>query len=106
MPLSRLVSTEPRCSPPRGIAHMANEQYDIPVKTITVKLPEALASWLSRRARELGRSQSELVREAIERARNGTIGQSCHDLVADNCGTINGPTDSSTNPKHFDRFGK
>jgi hypothetical protein len=85
---------------------MANEQYDLSVKTITVKLPEALASWLSRRARELGRSQSELVREAIERQRNGTIGQTCHDLVADSCGTIDGPTDLSTNPRHFDRFGK
>ena len=89
-----------------GIARMANEQYDDAVKTITVKLPEPLASWLSRRARELGRSQSELVREAIEHARSGAVGQTCHDLVADSCGTIDGPTDLSTNPKHFGRFGK
>jgi hypothetical protein len=85
---------------------MAIEQYDVAVKTITVKLPEALASWLSRRARELGRSQSELVREAIERARNNATGQSCHDLVADTCGTIDGPADLSTNAKHFARFGR
>ena len=85
---------------------MASEQYDAAVKTITVKLPEPLASWLSRRARELGRSQSELVREALDRARNGEGGQAVHDLVADNCGTIDGPTDLSTNPRHFDRFGK
>lgn len=85
---------------------MANEQYDVPVKTITVKLPEALASWLSARARQLGRSQSELVREAIERSRRGTGGQTCHDLVADSCGAIEGPADLSTNRKHFDRFGE
>jgi len=76
------------------------------VKTITVKLPEPLASWLARRARELGRPQSELVREALERARNGAGRQTCHDLVADSCGTIDGPADLSTNPRHFDGFGK
>jgi hypothetical protein len=85
---------------------MADQQYDAALKTITVKLPEPLASWLSRRARELGRSQSELVREAIERARNGDGAQTCHDLFADSCGTIDGPADLSTNPKHLAGFGK
>ncbi len=85
---------------------MTNEQYDVRVKTITVKLPDALAAWLSRRARQLGRSQSELVREAIERSRNGAAGQTCHDLVADSCGAIRGPSDLSTNAKHLRRFGK
>ena len=85
---------------------MVDEQYDTPVKTITVKLPEALASWLSRRARELGRSQSELVREAIEQARNGAGGETCHDLLSDSCGVIDGPADLSTNRKHFTDFGK
>jgi hypothetical protein len=85
---------------------MANEQYDAAVKTIPVKLPELLASWLSRRARELGRPQSELVREALERARNGEGEQTCHDLFADSCGVIDGPADLSTNRKHFTGFGK
>jgi hypothetical protein len=85
---------------------MTNEQYDAAVKTITVKLPEPLASWLSRRARELGRSQSEIVREAIERARNGSGAQSCHDLFADSCGSIDGPADLSANRRHFAGFGK
>ena len=85
---------------------MADEQYDVSVKTITVKLPEALASWLSRRARELGRSQSELVREAIEHARNGAGVGTCHDLLVDSCGVIDGPADLSTNRKHFADFGK
>jgi hypothetical protein len=85
---------------------MADEQYHAVVKTITVKLPEPLASWLSRRARELGRPQSELVREALERSRQGGDGESCHDLFADACGTINGPEDLSTNRKRFDGFGE
>jgi hypothetical protein len=85
---------------------MANEQYDVAVKTITVKLPEALASWLSHRARQLNRSQSELVREALEHARHGDGAQTCHDIFRDSCGTIDGPPDLSTNRKHYDGFGK
>ena len=73
------------------------------MKTITVKLPEPLAAWLSRRARELGRPQSDIVREALQRASDGTSGVSCHDLFADVCGVVDGPRDLSTNPKHLDR---
>ena len=76
------------------------------MKTVTVKLPEPLAAWLSRRARELGRPQSDLVREALQRASAGTSGVSCHDLFADVCGVINGPKDLSTNQKHMAGFGE
>ena len=37
------------------------------MKTITVKLPEALATWLARYSRKLGRPQSDVVREALQR---------------------------------------
>jgi plasmid stability protein len=76
------------------------------MKTITVKLPEQLAAWLSRRAAELGRAKSDLVREALEKARSGKDGTSCHDLMADVCGSVRGPKDLSTNPKHLADFGK
>jgi hypothetical protein len=76
------------------------------VKTITVKLPETLASWLSRRARELGRPQSDLVRDALQRVSEGASGVTCHDLFADICGVIDGPKDLSTNPKHLAAFGE
>lgn len=76
------------------------------MKTITVKLPEALATWLSRRARDLGRPQSDLVREALQRVRAGESGVSCHDLFADVCGVIDGPKDLSTHPKHLSGFGE
>jgi hypothetical protein len=90
-----------------GIAEVTNQQYHAVVKTITVKLPQPLAAWLARRARDLGRPQSELVREALERSRQGASGESCHDLLADTCGVIaDGPTDLSTNRKHLADFGK
>ena len=76
------------------------------MKTVTVKLPEALAAWLSRRARALGRPQSDLVRDALQRASEGTSGASCHDLFADVCGVLDGPQDLATNPKHLSSFGE
>lgn len=76
------------------------------MKTITVKLPEALAAWLSRRARELGRPQSDIVREALQRASEGGESPTCHDALADVCGVIDGPKDLSTNPKHLAGFGE
>ena len=76
------------------------------MKTVTVKLPAPLAAWLSRRARELGRPQSDLVREALQRSSEGTSGVSCHDLFADVCGVIDGPRDLSTHPKHMAGFGE
>ena len=76
------------------------------MKTITVKLPEELAAWLSRRARALKRPQSELVRDALQRASEGASGVSCHDVFSDVCGVIDGPKDLSTNRKHMAGFGE
>jgi hypothetical protein len=76
------------------------------MKTITVKLEESLARWLSEQAQALGRPQSELVREALERTRQGNAGANCHDVFADVCGAIEGPRDLSTNPRHMAGFGE
>ena len=76
------------------------------MKTVTVRLPEPLAAWLSQHARELGRPQSDIVREALQRSSEGTSGVSCHDLFADVCGVIDGPRDLSTHPKHLAGFGE
>lgn len=75
------------------------------MKTITVKLPEPLASWLTHRAQELGRPQSEVVREALANSRRGSGFVSCHDLMADVCGSVPAPFELSTNPKYMDDFG-
>ena len=76
------------------------------VKMLSVKLPKPLAGWLCRRAKELGRTQSDLVREALEQQRTGAGKPTCHDLMQDLCGTFDGPPDLSTNPKYMDGFGK
>ena len=76
------------------------------MKTITVKLPPTLAAWLSRYSRKLGRTQSDVVREALQRVSAGEGGANCHDVFADVCGVIEGPNDLSTNPKHLSGFGE
>ena len=65
-----------------------------------------VAAWLFRRARELGQTQSDLVREALQRASEGTGGTSCHDVFGDVCGVIEGPNDLSISPKHLTAFGE
>jgi hypothetical protein len=76
------------------------------VKTVSVKLPEPLAGWLSNQAKDLGRSQSDIIREALEQRRKGSDLPSCHDLLQDLCGSIKGQHDLSTNPKHMKGFGE
>jgi len=76
------------------------------VKTITVKLLEALAGWLSRYSRKLGRPQSDVVRDALHRISTDAGGASCHEAFADVCGIIEGPKDLSTNPKHLSGLGE
>jgi hypothetical protein len=76
------------------------------MKTVSVKLSPPLARWLSHRARELKRTQSDLVRAALEQQRAGQGDASCHDLARDLCGSFKGPRDLSTNPKHLDGFGQ
>ncbi len=76
------------------------------MRTLSVKLPPPLARWLLKRSRELGRTQSDLVRQALEEQRQGKGQPTCHDLMQDVCGHFSGPPDLSTNPKYLDDFGK
>lgn len=81
------------------------------MKTITCKLRDELAVRLEKRARRLGVSKSELVRESIERelGRNGVVEDepSMYDLVKDDLGCVDsGVTDLATNPKHMEGFGR
>lgn len=77
------------------------------MKTLSVKLPPPLARWLLKRSRELGRTQSDLVRQALEEQRQGKAqAKSCADLMADFEGFFEGPPDLSTNPKYLEDFGK
>ncbi len=77
------------------------------MKTLSVKLSEPLAHWIEQRSKKLNRTQSDVVREALERERAGHGGaQSCRDLLGDLDGFFDGPKDLSTNPKHMEGFGK
>ena len=76
------------------------------MKTISLKLSQRLARLLAKHSKELGRSQSDLVRAALEEQFNGQAGASCHDLMQEFCGTLEGPYDLSANPKHLAGFGK
>ncbi|MFN7943471.1 MAG: ribbon-helix-helix domain-containing protein [Thermoanaerobaculia bacterium] len=79
------------------------------MKTITVKVPEPLARSLDDEAQRSGRPRSDVVREAVaeylarpRRARRARFGE----LVADLRGSVSGPADLSTNPRHFEGFGE
>jgi Ribbon-helix-helix protein, copG family len=79
------------------------------MKTISLKLPVPLANWLAKRANELGRSRSDLVRQALEEQRQGKNSRgekSCAELMAEFGGFFRGPRDLSTNPKYMRDFGK
>lgn len=78
------------------------------MKTISLKLPAPLANWLAKRANELGRSRSDLVRQALEEQRQGKSKseKSCAELMAEFSGFFQGPRDLSTNPKYMRGFGK
>ena len=79
------------------------------MKTISLKLPAPLANWLARRAAELGRSRSDLVRQALEeqcQGKNSRGEKSCAELMVEFGGFFRGPRDLSTNPKYMRDFGK
>jgi Ribbon-helix-helix protein, copG family len=84
-------------------------EYDHPVKTISVKLPESLLAALSAFSRESGAKRSAVIRAALSehlaRSRKFPKG-SVADLGGDLWGTCDGPRDLSTNPKHLRGFGK
>ena len=80
------------------------------MKTVTVKMPKALANRLALVVRERGGNRSEVVRQALEahldQPRTGT-GTSCLDLARDLAGAIDSaPPDLSTNRRHLRRYGR
>ncbi len=89
-----------------GIANLTGAYYRVCMKSISVKLPPPLAKWLTHQSTTLKRSKSELVRDALERQRQSKNGPSCHDLARDLCGSFQGPSDLSTNPKYMQGFGE
>ncbi|HKY37577.1 MAG TPA: CopG family transcriptional regulator [Polyangiaceae bacterium] len=76
-----------------------------PMKTVSFKLPEKLDQELNELARVRKSSRSALVREALAalaRGKRNSVTSAARDLV----GSIAGPSDLSTNPKHMSGYGK
>jgi len=77
---------------------------------ITVRVPKALGTLLRSRSRACGQTPSDLVRVALETyLAQGGISRSAYEL-AEEAGLIGcvrrAPKDLSTNPRHFEGFGK
>ena len=77
------------------------------MKTITVKVPEHIETWLNKRARALRVPKSKLIREAVEAQIEQTKGKSVYEMVKEFCGVSHsGVPDLSTNMKHLKNFGR
>ena len=78
------------------------------MSTVSLKMPEELATRLDAAARRRGITRSALVRDALEAylrrvvAGNG----SAADLASDLIGVVEGPRDLSQHSKHMKRFGR
>jgi hypothetical protein len=79
------------------------------VKSLTVRIADALDRRLVAEARKLGVSKSQMVREALEvylEMSATRIGLSMYDLTRDLAGAFEGPPDLSTNPKYLEGYGR
>ena len=77
--------------------------------TITLKLSERLAARLDGVVKRRGRSQSEVVREALEahlERGSEAIAGSCFDLARDLAGCLDGPADLSFSQRHLRGYGR
>lgn len=75
------------------------------MKTLTLKVPDGLLSWLENEAQRAGQPKSALVREILQKHRQRRH-QSALDLAADLCGCVrSGLPHLSRNRKHPKGFG-
>ena len=79
------------------------------MKTLTLKVNEALYSRVVALAKKRRTTQSEVVRSAIkaclEKSRSSRL-SSALDLAKDLAGCVTGPADLSTNKAHLEGFGQ
>jgi len=78
------------------------------MKTISLKVPDTIDARLEARARGLGKTKSELTREALARFLEASPRPdvSCLDLVRDLVGIARGPGDLASNKKHLRGYGR
>ena len=72
------------------------------MKTLTLRIDPALDRWLADEAKRLGRTKSQLVRDALKQQRTGKKPVTIHDRMQDVCGSIKkGPSDTSANLRKY-----
>jgi len=79
------------------------------MKTMSLKINETMDRWLESEAQRLGRTKSDIAREALDQRRKGANSRpSLHDLAKDACGFLkNAPRDLSRNKaKYLKGFGE
>ena len=79
------------------------------MKTLTVKVPEALDLKLSAVAAKRRESKSALIRAALDhilKSSEAITPNSCLDLAKDLIGSVEGPSDLSYNKKHLKGYGR
>ncbi len=80
------------------------------MRTISLKLSDALLQRLEEESQLRRVNKSALVRTALERefaASNSEKGESCYDLARDLAGSVKSlPQDIATNPKYLEGFGE
>ena len=81
---------------------------DMSSQRITIRISESLVKRLKKQAGMKRRSESALVREALEKYLKEPLPGSARDLAQDAglIGCVRGPSDLSTNRKHLEGFGK
>jgi predicted DNA-binding protein len=83
---------------------------DMASERITIRLPQAVRQRLRNRSRLKGRSESELVREALESYLGQSGGERPAYELAEEAGLIGcvrgAPKDLSADLRHFEGFGK
>ena len=78
------------------------------MKSISLKLPDDIDAKLETRAMDLGKTKSEITREALLHFLDGKKAgrMSCLDLVRDLVGTARGPGDLASNKTHMRGYGR
>jgi predicted DNA-binding protein len=77
------------------------------MKTISYKIDSNLYAWLEQQSKRLGKSKSAITRDALEKSRRQENSPSCHELMADVCGSLDsGVRDLATNKKYMKGFGE
>jgi hypothetical protein len=79
------------------------------MKTLCLKIPEAVDARLAATARKTGQSKSAVVRAILDEYLSQgkpAAEVSCLDLAGDLVGCVEGPGDLSTNPRYMRGFGR